>query len=389
MPANRLRTGFDLRPRPFPIAALGAVLLCLSVAAAPAHAAIAFVASSKAENGSGSSSLGIAKPTGVVEGGVMVATVTAAGTGAITTPSGWTVIKSVAGTALRQVTYYKVAGASEAASYSWSLGSSRAASGGIVDYSGVNQTVPVDANASASGESGSAAIPSVTTSAADDLVLVASSFATGTTVTPGGATTERIEVKSSSNTTDVADFAQAVAGATAAVTATPEVTTAAWIGQAVALRDASQATLSATTTAAPSFSANLNSGDQAKTFTVPLTVSDTRTGASAGLGWNTTVTSTQYSNGTKTLPATVSTITAASSACANGGLCTNPTSSVTYPLAVPAGAGPPTAVKFYSAASATGKGVFTLTPTVSVAVPQNAFAGTYTSTLTIAIVSGP
>jgi hypothetical protein len=375
-------------PRLLVVAACSAALF-LALSPTLAHASIGFVGASQAENGSGSSSLSIAKPSGVIEGGVMVATVTAAGTGSITTPSGWTVIKNVAGTALRQVTYYKVAGGSEGASYSWNLGSSRAASGGIADYSGVNQAVPVDATASASGESGNAAVPSVTTSAANDMVLTAASFATATTVTPGAGTTERFDVGSSSNTSEVADFAQATAGATAGVTATPAVSSAAWIAQTIALRDASQATLSASTTAAPSFSANLNSGDQTKTFTVPLTVSDTRTGASAGLGWNTTITSTQFSNGTKTLPATVSTITAASSSCANGGLCTNPTNTIAYPLALPAGSGPPTAVKFFSAAAATGKGVFTLTPTISVAVPQNSFTGTYTSTLTIAIVSGP
>jgi hypothetical protein len=46
-------------------------------------------------------------------------------------------------------------------------------------------------------------------------------------------------------------------------------------------------------------------------------------------------------------------------------------------------------VKFYSAAAPTGKGVFTLTPTVSITVPQNSFTGTYTSALTISVVSGP
>ncbi len=374
-----------------PAIATGALaLLCLVLPPAQAGAAIAFVGSANGENGTGATSLSIAKPTGVVEGSVMVATVTAAGTGAVTTPSGWTVVKSITqGTALRQVTYYKVAAASEPANYSWSLGSSRAASGGIADYSGINQTVPVDATASGGGESGNAVAPSVTTSAANDLILVAASFAAGTTVAPDPSTTERIDVKSSSNTTGVADFAQASAGATAAKTATPAVSTGAWIAQAVALRDASQATLSASTTAAPSFSANLNSGDQAKTFTVPLTVSDTRTDAGAGLGWNTTITSTQFSTGTKTLPATVSTITAVSSACANGGLCTNPTNALAYPIAVPAGSTAPTAVKFFNAAAVTGKGVFTLTPAFSVAVPQNSFAGTYTSTLTISTVSGP
>jgi hypothetical protein len=364
--------------------------LWLALVPASAHAAIAFVAAESAQNAGGATTLVITKPSGVLEGNVMIATVAAKETGTVTAPSGWTAILNLTqSTTLRQVTYSKVATASEPASYSWSLGTSRAASGGIAAYSGVNPTVPVDATASATAASGNAAIPSATTSAPNDLVLAVASFAAATTVTPDASTTERFDVASLSNTTEVADFAQPSAGATGAKTATPLVSTGALIAQIVALRDASQATLSVATTAAPTFSANLNSGDQVKTFTVPLTLADTRTGGSAGLGWNTTITSTQFTTGTKTLPATASTITAVTSACANGGLCTNPTNAITYPVAVPAGAGPPTAVKFYSAAAATGKGVFTLTPTVSVAVPQNSFTGTYTSTLTISVVSGP
>jgi hypothetical protein len=34
-------------------------------------------------------------------------------------------------------------------------------------------------------------------------------------------------------------------------------------------------------------------------------------------------------------------------------------------------------------------GRFTVTPTVNVSIPGNSFAGTYTSTVTIAAVSGP
>ena len=34
-------------------------------------------------------------------------------------------------------------------------------------------------------------------------------------------------------------------------------------------------------------------------------------------------------------------------------------------------------------------GKFTVTPTIGVFVPQNSYAGTYTSTLTFALVSGP
>jgi hypothetical protein len=34
-------------------------------------------------------------------------------------------------------------------------------------------------------------------------------------------------------------------------------------------------------------------------------------------------------------------------------------------------------------------GKFTVTPTIQVAIPANTYAGTYTSTVTVAVVSGP
>ena len=146
--------------------------------------------------------------------------------------------------------------------------------------------------------------------------------------------------------------------------------------------------LSVATTATPSFSANLDSGDQTPTYTVPLTSTDTR---GTGAGWNETITSTQFTTGggtPQTLATNASSLTGATSACVSG-TCTNPTNAVTYPVAVPAAATPPTAVKFFNAAANTGMGKFTTTPTVGVFVPQSSFAGSYTSTLTISIVSGP
>ena len=49
----------------------------------------------------------------------------------------------------------------------------------------------------------------------------------------------------------------------------------------------------------------------------------------------------------------------------------------------------PSSISSGNAAAATGAGQFTVTPTVTVSVPQNSFAGAYSSTLTLAIVSGP
>lgn len=149
------------------------------------------------------------------------------------------------------------------------------------------------------------------------------------------------------------------------------------------------AALSLTTTAAPTFSDNLDLGDQAPTYTVPMTAKDTSVLLSPG--WNLTITSTQFkTSGTpaRTLSTTASKVTGVTSSCASG-TCVNPTNSITYPVAVPAGATPPTAVKFFNAAARTGQGTFTITPTIAVTVPQNSFSGSYSSTLTLAIVSGP
>ncbi len=146
--------------------------------------------------------------------------------------------------------------------------------------------------------------------------------------------------------------------------------------------------LSMTTSAAPSTSVTLNGTDQTPTFTIPMTAKD-ETGS--GTGWNLTITSTQFSTGggsPHTLSTSASTITGVSASCAQG-TCTNPTASISYPLGVPAAAVAPTAVKFYDSAANTGMGDFTVTPTVQVSILANSFAGTYTSTVTLAVVSGP
>ena len=108
----------------------------------------------------------------MTSGEVLVATITAAGTGAITPPSGWTLIRDTT-TTLRQTSFYHVTGSSEPTSWTWTLGSVRAASGGIVAYSGVSTSVPIDASASGSGTSGNPTAPSVTTNFAGDTVIAA------------------------------------------------------------------------------------------------------------------------------------------------------------------------------------------------------------------------
>ena len=161
------------------------------------------------------------------------------------------------------------------------------------------------------------------------------------------------------------------------------------LGAATALPSSAAAALTLTTSAAPLFSDNLNAGDQTQAFTAALNAKDTSSGSSPG--WHLTITSTTFTTGgasPHTLSNTATKITSVAYACASGP-CVNPVNSVALPVTVPAGSVAPAAVSFFDAAANTGQGSFTVTPTFNVFVPQNSFAGTYTSKLTFAIVSGP
>ena len=148
-------------------------------------------------------------------------------------------------------------------------------------------------------------------------------------------------------------------------------------------------TLSLSTSATPSVSATLNGTDQTPSYTLPMSVSD-NTGS--GTGWNVTITSTTFTTGGGSphlLSTSASNVTGVSSSCADGGTCTNPTNSIGYPLGVPAGSSAPTAVKLFNAAANTGMGAFTVTPTDLGLDPGQQLRRHYTSTVTVAVVSGP
>jgi hypothetical protein len=142
--------------------------------------------------------------------------------------------------------------------------------------------------------------------------------------------------------------------------------------------------------AAPAFGLTLNGVDQVATYVLAVAAVDAR-GLATGGGWNLTITSTPFTDGAgHSFPATASTITSVAQVCGTSSTCTLPTNSVANTnLALPAGAGPPAPARFYNAAPATGLGTVNANATVSVAVPANVFAGTYSSTVTVSIVAGP
>ena len=126
-------------------------------------------------------------------------------------------------------------------------------------------------------------------------------------------------------------------------------------------------------------------------YSLPITVTDAR---GSGNGWKLSITSTQflYPDNDKdkdVLPSNASQIMRVSMSCGMHSTCTLPINSVSYPLLVPAGATPPPPVKFFNAAVRSGLGVFGLIMMVNVTIPANVEAGSYSSTITIAIANGP
>jgi hypothetical protein len=139
-----------------------------------------------------------------------------------------------------------------------------------------------------------------------------------------------------------------------------------------------------------------NSGDQQLTAT-----DNTATGA----GWHITVSATTFTTGPNSLPdisavdftGSVSSslaVTAPTATCV--GPCTLPTDSTTYPVVMATAVSSPTAYTVYDTSVSTGEGVMTIGGSSAanpigwwVQVPAATYAGLYTSTVTLQVVSGP
>ena len=131
----------------------------------------------------------------------------------------------------------------------------------------------------------------------------------------------------------------------------------------------------------PSISDTLDGTDQTVSYAPVLGVVDAR---GTGAGWNLTISSTTFSDGSgHTLAA--GSVASAAQACHAGSSCTAATNSgITLPLTLSG-----TAAKFFNAAANTGLGKVDVTPTVNVSIPGNSYAGTYTATVTLAAATGP
>jgi Bacterial Ig domain len=204
---------------------------------------ISFRSASSATNGTGLT-LDVQAPAGIVSGDVLVAVIDVRGTPAITAPAGWTLVRlDEIATTMRQGLYVRVATGSEPSSYTWGFSKSQTAVAGILGYSGVDPTSPVDASSGLANATAVTTItaPSITTSANGDEIIGFFGITGTRTMTPPGGTTERFDIAASGVTYPVsasgADFEQLAAGATNDMVAVAS-GTGKNIGQQIALRPA-------------------------------------------------------------------------------------------------------------------------------------------------------
>jgi hypothetical protein len=121
----------------------------------------------------------------------------------ITPPAGWSlVLRLDTAWAISTVTYVKVAGAAEPATYTWSFGTAGEASGGIASYIGVNTTTPLDAShAQFNSSTPNVDNSGVITTTPNDMLVYAVGIVGVTTVNVPTGFTEQWRVASSTSTT--------------------------------------------------------------------------------------------------------------------------------------------------------------------------------------------
>ena len=123
--------------------------------------AVAVASSSTAYSGSGTS-LVITKPTGLLEGELMMSAIRHDNVGGMTNPSGWTTLTTTFNpfNNVRLCYKYATSGDVAASNFTWTLGSSAISAGGIIRVTGAS---PLIGSAVLAGGQSNTATPSIST----------------------------------------------------------------------------------------------------------------------------------------------------------------------------------------------------------------------------------
>ncbi|MDQ8047156.1 MAG: hypothetical protein AAGC46_05975, partial [Solirubrobacteraceae bacterium] len=297
------------------VVALCLVLLAACFAAPSAHAAVAF-RSASCDNFSEAFwppySMTLTKPTGTTTGDLMIASIATSGWySANSGPSGWTELSSNGSSS---TTYYKVATASEPASYTFTGPSGGGnLAGGILTFSGVDPNNPIqETQQTTSGTAATVTFPNATSVLAGSMRYDAIMSGAGVTATFSSGQTEACDQKSGSVSSAAAYEALPTAGLTTTRTVTRS-GTGSLTAQTVIINPIGPCgggALNITPPSTVTFPGTvLNGLDQTQPSVATIAVDDLR---GSGAGWNVSATSTTFKSGTYTLPTTATTITGAS-----------------------------------------------------------------------------
>jgi hypothetical protein len=148
----------------------------------------------------------------------------------ITPPGGWTLVRRMDNTTANQnslAVYRKLAGGAEPASYTWTISANTGAVGGILTFTGVNTSTPVNIeNGQNTANALTHASPSVTTTLANTMLVTSHAFTSAATWTAPGGMTEAVDAASiavpqtGGISLEINYVIQASAGATGTKTAT-------------------------------------------------------------------------------------------------------------------------------------------------------------------------
>jgi hypothetical protein len=208
---------------------------------APAYAAASSPAAANASGGA--TTLVVNKPGGTASGDFLVAAFSVSGGTSATVsavPAGWTLIRRTDnGTNVSVLTYRKFAAGGEPATYTWTFGSSRRASGSILRYTGVDTASPVGASSGQTGSGTTVTAPAITPTVNNSALVGVFGTNTNATFTIAGGTglTERSDM-TNSNAAGPATMAATGGPAGSTSTGTKAATataSATWAAQLVAL----------------------------------------------------------------------------------------------------------------------------------------------------------
>jgi outer membrane protein assembly factor BamB len=228
---------------------LGCALLAVACVLLPgaSEAAIAFRSGASTDLNGQAASITITKPTGTAKGDVLIASVAVLpDTVTITAPTGWALVNrqnNAGGGANSLAVYSKVATATEPASYTWSFSANTGNEGGIMAFSGVDNTTPINVSGGSitAPKTTTFLAPSVTTTVTNTVIVTAHEYASSDRWTAPAGMTEVFDVASlavpSKNGISLLGSykAQAAAGATGTFSATAASNAATGAGITVAL----------------------------------------------------------------------------------------------------------------------------------------------------------